>query len=244
MSSILVRLYPARWRARYGDEFEAILEERPVGPFDVLDIVLGALDARLRLRGAGGPNIGRSLSMSLRIGGFAAVIGGALTATAIALGIGLVNVDPSVAGVLFIAGSAALIVALAGLSAFQARAHPVLSWTAVAVTLVGTFLILVAIIGTQVTGEWLSGAFAVGAIGVFAGSTLFAVVTYQTGALSRGAAVLLGIGSVTTGIAGFGGNAMPPVLLIITAIGFTLGWLALGIQAVRMDRPAPAARPA
>ena len=51
MRSLLIRLYPARWRARYGDEFAAILEERPLGPFDVADILLGAFDAQLRLRG-------------------------------------------------------------------------------------------------------------------------------------------------------------------------------------------------
>ena len=28
MTKFLIRLYPARWQARYGDEFEAILEER------------------------------------------------------------------------------------------------------------------------------------------------------------------------------------------------------------------------
>ena len=48
MRSLLIRCYPARWRDRYGDEFEAILDERPLGPFDVADILLGALDARLR----------------------------------------------------------------------------------------------------------------------------------------------------------------------------------------------------
>jgi hypothetical protein len=51
MRAFLIRCYPARWRARYGDEFEAILEERPLGPFDVADILLGAVDAQLRLRG-------------------------------------------------------------------------------------------------------------------------------------------------------------------------------------------------
>ena len=41
----LVRLYPASWRARYGEEFEALLEERPLGPFDVADVLLSAVDA-------------------------------------------------------------------------------------------------------------------------------------------------------------------------------------------------------
>jgi hypothetical protein len=43
----LVRLYPRSWRVRYEDEFVMLLAERPPGPADVLDIVRGALDARL-----------------------------------------------------------------------------------------------------------------------------------------------------------------------------------------------------
>jgi hypothetical protein len=45
--SWLVRLYPRRWRERYGEEFDALLEECLDSPLDVLDIFLGALDAHL-----------------------------------------------------------------------------------------------------------------------------------------------------------------------------------------------------
>jgi MFS family permease len=45
----LVHLYPRAWRARYGDEFEALIEECLHSPLDVLDIFLGALDAHLEL---------------------------------------------------------------------------------------------------------------------------------------------------------------------------------------------------
>ncbi len=45
--SRLVRLYPAAWRDRYGEEFEALLAERPPSLSDRLDVVRGALDARL-----------------------------------------------------------------------------------------------------------------------------------------------------------------------------------------------------
>ena len=73
MIALLLRLYPARWRARYGDEFAAVLEERPLGPFDVADILLGALDAHLHLRGLGAASEhGKGFAMSLRIGGYAA----------------------------------------------------------------------------------------------------------------------------------------------------------------------------
>jgi hypothetical protein len=43
----LVQLYPRPWRDRYGDEFEALLEQCLRSPLDVLDIFLGALDAHL-----------------------------------------------------------------------------------------------------------------------------------------------------------------------------------------------------
>jgi len=43
----LVRLYPRPWRARYGAEFEALLEESLGTPLDVLDVFLGALEAHL-----------------------------------------------------------------------------------------------------------------------------------------------------------------------------------------------------
>jgi len=87
MSSLLIRLYPAPWRNRYGDEFAALLGERPLGPLDVADILLGAFDAQLRLRGHDtGIAHGKGFVMSLRIGGFAAILGAALWAVA-----GLVN---------------------------------------------------------------------------------------------------------------------------------------------------------
>lgn len=43
----LLRLYPRAWRDRYGDEFEALLDQRSLRFRDGIDIVHGALDARL-----------------------------------------------------------------------------------------------------------------------------------------------------------------------------------------------------
>ena len=43
----LVRLYPSSWRERYGEEFSALLDDVPAAPRTVMDIVRGALDARL-----------------------------------------------------------------------------------------------------------------------------------------------------------------------------------------------------
>ena len=43
----LISIYPLAWRERYGEEFEMLLEECVHSPLDVLDIMLGALDAHL-----------------------------------------------------------------------------------------------------------------------------------------------------------------------------------------------------
>ena len=43
----LLRLYPRAWRERYGAEFLAIVEEGPQSWQQVIDIISGAIDARL-----------------------------------------------------------------------------------------------------------------------------------------------------------------------------------------------------
>jgi len=45
----LTRLYPRAWRIRYEEEFTALLEQCLNSPLDVLDILLGAVDAHLLL---------------------------------------------------------------------------------------------------------------------------------------------------------------------------------------------------
>ncbi len=37
-----MRLYPRHWRARYGAELEAVLEQTPATPAAVLDVLRGA----------------------------------------------------------------------------------------------------------------------------------------------------------------------------------------------------------
>ena len=43
----LVRLYPRAWRERYGAEMSAMLEQIPLTPAAVIDLVAGAIDARV-----------------------------------------------------------------------------------------------------------------------------------------------------------------------------------------------------
>jgi hypothetical protein len=243
--SLLIRLYPARWRVRYGDEFEAILEERPLGPFDVADILLGALDAQLRLRGAGShPSQTRGFTMTLRIGGIAAIVGAPLWTGGFLISNGVFgNVDLRTAAVLLVVGSLALLVALAGLSAFQARVQPVLSWVAFALPAVGTIALMVGAVGVA-QGDEVTDAFFFGLMAFFVGSLLFAVATYKTAVLSRRAAVLLGVAPVLSFVAGGASGGFRDILIVSGLICFTLAWVALGILAIRLDRPATAPRSA
>jgi hypothetical protein len=247
MIALLLRLYPARWRTRYGDEFAALLAERPLGPFDVADVLLGALDAQLHLRGLGSwSEHRRGFPMSLRLGGLAAIVGGAFWLSGFLWTvIDPADEDPGFAFALV--GSIALLIGLAGLSAFQARSHPVLVWAAFVLPAIGgavmTFgLSMMAVFPDQrVVGDVSGWAFfMVGMVGMMAGSILFAVATYRTGALPRSGALLLGVGSALAlvsfvGGSTIGGSAAP--IFVAGFLAFPVGWIVMGLQAVRLDRP-------
>jgi hypothetical protein len=47
LAKLLVRLYPRDWRARYGEEFQAIIETQRPTLIDILDVALNALDAHI-----------------------------------------------------------------------------------------------------------------------------------------------------------------------------------------------------
>jgi hypothetical protein len=251
----LLRLYPARWRARYGDEFASILEERTLGPFDVLDVALGALDAHLHLRGLGAASEHRKgFTMSLRLGGYAAIVGSLLFLFGF-LANALDGSDEAwpTSGII-LAGVLALLVGIAGLSAFAARRDPVLSWLAFLVPAIGAVLTAVGLLAMGVLGDAALigglGGWGIGMIGLLTlmvGSGLFAVASWRTGPLSRAGTALLGVAGVLT-VPGFFGSVgtvpWEPVALIALngmLAAFTGGWLLEGIAAVRADQPRPAA---
>jgi hypothetical protein len=236
--SLLIRCYPARWRDRYGDEFAAILEERPLGPFDVADILLGALDARLRQGRRGGDVAqGRRFSVSLRIGGIAAMIGAPVWVGGFVISSGTVgNFDTRTAAALLVAGSVGLLIALVGLSAFQARIHPLLSWMAFALPAIGTIGVVLGAGGAVLGRDELADAFYFGLLTFFVGSLLFAIATFFTAVFSRVAAALLGAAPVLA-MAGGGEDGYRQIFTVAALTCFTLGWVALGVQAVRLDRP-------
>jgi hypothetical protein len=256
----LIRLYPAVWRERYGDEFEAVLDERPMGPFDVADIVLGAIDARLRLRGRRAiTTTGRGISMSLRIGGIAAIVAGATWGFALVASTGLLpfevaDDDQWLLFAIFATGSLSLLLALIGLSAFQAREHAALIWAAFAVPAIGTVVSLVGLMGMALISDapLVAGVsswylFSFGLIAAFAGSGLFAIASYRTGALSRWGSTLLAVGSLflLPTLVTAGSQWAPSfIMVVITVVGFSAGWIVLGASAIRDVRPATEPGPA
>lgn len=64
--SALLRLYPGTWRARYGDEMEALLDDRRPSVRERFDLIRGALDAWLHP------------PLPSRVPGIAALLGGGL----------------------------------------------------------------------------------------------------------------------------------------------------------------------
>ncbi|MEW5990185.1 MAG: hypothetical protein AB1736_02415 [Chloroflexota bacterium] len=258
MTRLLLRLYPARWRARYGDEFELLLRERPLGPFDVADVLLGALDAQLHLRGPGAASThGKGFAMTLRIGGLAAILGGLLWFLVL-VGNAVNDGRESGAtwlGPLILAAVVATLIALVGLSAFQARRYPMLIWGAFAIPALGAVVTLLGATAMAVAGStdreviaglsgWIIST--IGVMSLLLGSGLFAVATWRTRSLSRAAAALLAIGAIVTlpgiGVASSGvvSREIAGLAILATVTAFPAGWAALGISALRLDRAATA----
>jgi hypothetical protein len=74
--SSLVRLYPRAWRDRYETEFRGLLQARPPTAGDRLDIVRGAIDARLHGEIPGSPRLRSPIGRLERLSGAAALVAG------------------------------------------------------------------------------------------------------------------------------------------------------------------------
>jgi hypothetical protein len=260
MRSLLIRCYPRSWRARYGDEFAAILEDRHLGPYDVADVLLAAIDAHLHLRGLDAASVPRGgFAMSQRIGGYAAVIAGVLWLGAL-LGNAINNgaeTNSPLLPLLLLGATAATLVALVGLSAIQARTHPVLVWAAFVIPALGAVVSLSGWLAMAVTGNsevtiigdigaWM--VMSIGLLTLLVGSLLFAIATWLARSLSRRAAATLGFGSVLVMLAltGLGMGWLPDVVayaaVVVSVVAFPIGWLGLGVSALR-TRPASFSTP-
>lgn len=244
MRRFLLRLYPSSWRARYGDEFQALLEERQLVPFDVADVLLGALDAHFHRRGA--PEQRKGLPMSRHLGGMAAITGGGL------LVMGLIILNGSGLALqgafVVLAGMAALVVAMAGLSSVPLGQHRIVTWAVVSVTAVGMMAWpIFAIAGyfvAQPISEWVWVPHQIAFLAWAAGTAIFGALTHRTGVVARPAAALLAT-SAAWSLLGALSAYLPDWLaegyLLRPLFGVGLlfipfAWIALGVSALRLDR--------
>jgi hypothetical protein len=178
--SRLIALYPATWRARYEDEFLALLAERPPRTIgERLDIVRGAIDARLH------PQLGGVERVRDRLG-FAVLLGFVAFWTGIGLAAnGPVQYDEfgsyrdGAAGLPFLV----LAMALLSLGLYRVVVHLPLtsSWTALAGT--------IAIVTGPCWGfmPWFMPAglaFVVGTFGLIAGARQARVLPFWSAALA------------------------------------------------------------
>lgn len=222
-----------------------ILESRPLGPFDVADVLLGALDARLTPFRLPGTASGGHL-MLLRIGGFSAVFGAAVWFIGLAAASGTAGGEGRLWIGVMALGSLGLLVALIGLSAFQGHRQPRLAWVAFGVPAASTVASAAGATGMVLLpedgalfGSWSPwGIWIIGLLGTFFGSILFAVATYRADVLSRRAASALG---ATSGVAAFlmvfvamGPDGSRAWLVTAATIGaFSASWMWLGVSALR-----------
>lgn len=198
--------------------------------------------------------------MSLRLGGVAAILGALiLTVSWFGTLFGALPLDgQSIVG-LTIVGLVFLLLALTILSAFQARTMPVLVWTAFilcAIGAIGYVLGGLGVVGvnegdvaTGSIGETLAQlGLAVGGPAAVVGFALFGVATVRSGVLSRTGGVLLALGPALMAIAWFvaaGVDWNIGGLVMLAAVAcFMVGWIVLGIAAIRLDRASVVASPA
>ena len=242
MIALLLRLYPAAWQRRYGDEFAAVLEERPLGPFDVADVLLGALDAHLHRRGLwteSGPR--KAPAMTLRIGGLAAIVFGLVWAVGLTWATASEPRDQKLPGfVLMVLGQVCLVLAVTGLSAFQARRHGRLIWGAVILPAAGCVLAIAGGIGMLRSSDegpfWFGdSAWDVWILGSWACSGGRSCSRSPRGAPRRS----------TPGRSPSSGSArspcfvsamLSPIPLLVCLGIMSVGWIWLGMDAIRRDR--------
>lgn len=242
--SRLLQLYPKPWRDRYGDELDALLGASPPVFRDRIDVVRGAIDARLHpelVVVPGAPRV-RPYVAVRRLG--AATIVGAplwiLTWWLAATGPVVEDVNGS-----YVDGSAAMLPLLVSMSllATSLAVHVVrLSGPAVAARVGGT--VATAMLLLWAMGPWVWPLLVLGIVGL----VVFAIGAWRIGAWSGSAsAVLIAVASgslafIVAGIAIHLTAGAPQVVSALAGVGIglaTVAWVAVGAVHLGAVEPDP-----
>jgi hypothetical protein len=233
----LDRLYPGAWRDRYGEEFDALLQERGIRPHDLIDLALGALDAHLD-----GARVSGRTSRTLRasIGSAAALAAGVLWVLALVSAIADGNGD---AGLLPMTLAISMLVL--ALAAFGSRSssHPRLVAAGLLAPVAGVVLLLggvgmASVVGADapVWGDLTPYAFWITGLALaLAGAVVFGVIGTVVGSLPRMIASLLGAGVLIQALTIFAtDHATQGPLLVFAAAAFGFSWALAGLGFWRM----------
>ena len=226
--SVLVRLYPAAWRARYGPEFEALLAERPPTTRDVLDIVVGAIDARLSPQ-VESAAAARRPRLTDRLAGGAAITGGLIWSATYLVG-WLVRAEGDLSLPILVA-LALMLLSLPG-RYLAAYARPVVLGA-------GAFALSLAVIIAEVL-PWdlivLVPALTI-LVTLVPGTLALAAARAGIAARDRWRLLLLVmpwpiLGLVAT-LAGFVPSTVPVPLVIASVLPLGIAWMATGVRIAR-----------
>ena len=166
---LLIRCYPARWRARYGDEFGRSSTSAPSARTTWRTSSRRPRRPAPDADGGAGMTQGKELSMSLRIGGIAAILGGGPLGGRLVLLIGCGDVDDVVPAILLIAGRSAAR-GPGGPQRVPGASAPVPSWAAFAVSGGRELVSFVGIIGMIHRWRGFWGLRSLGSYGVSVGA--------------------------------------------------------------------------
>ncbi len=182
-----------------------------------------------------------------RIGAIAAMAGGALWVLTLAVAVREVREVRATLDLTMVLVGLTLslfVVALAALSAVQARSHRSLMWASFLLPAVGVALLVGGALAQVVVGDrplvgWLTPyAFWMGGLVLaLVGSVVFGVLSAVTGALPRWTAGLLSAGALVQLVTIFAtDHAKDEWLMLLGAVTFGLGWVLVGVGAARTER--------
>lgn len=237
MSAIL-RLYPRAWRERYGDELSALLEDHPASLLDQLDLIRGALDARLHPQ-VPGTDVAPEpeIPMNQRLLGIAAAIGGVAWIVGVATMFVLDrdsegNRDASVAIFALAVGIALIGIALGGLGT-----RPASRSSAATAVIVGAISVLMAL-----TAPWPWPLFILALLGFPILTVVAALRGTTNGTMPPWIVLAFTLAAVAVFAVTSGGIQTDTELVLFTLPGLAallLAWTAFTSQA-----PSPEVRPA
>ena len=224
----MVGLYPAPWRHRYGDEFLALLEERPPTAVQVLDVLWGAIDAHLFPQAPEG-----RFRMFTRVAGLAAIGAGA------ALLVGFAGLNEITGPVFYILA----IVGLVGIHLRQVSVRPGLAWFGFVVPLLalawGIGFVLLTRIGVLPTSGGEFGYFANIALWIGSATLGAVILTIRVFPVVVGLAFTITAPVAMIGLLAGGAIAPGGALAILSQLGlvaYALGWLVVGWSLLAAQR--------